>query len=98
MPYAEVDGDDLLLHCHIQPKAARSEITGLHGGRLKIRISAPPSDGKANAELLAFIARRLGVPKSRVALLRGASSRQKTLKITGCNELPPDFPPPTEMV
>ncbi|MFX8899343.1 DUF167 family protein, partial [Acinetobacter baumannii] len=60
------DGEDLLLDCHLQPKASRDEFAGLHGERLKIRLTAPPVEGKANAHLLAFLGKAFGVAKSLV--------------------------------
>jgi len=71
----------LLLSCHLQPQAARDEFAGLHGERLKIRIQAPPVDGKANARLIAFLAERFGVAKNAVSIESGASGRQKTVRI-----------------
>jgi uncharacterized protein len=56
---------------------------GEHGGRLKLKIAAPPVDNKANAHLLAWLAAQLGVPKSAVRLVRGESSRQKTVAVSG---------------
>lgn len=72
-----------LLALHIQPGAKRTEIAGLHGEALKIRLAAPPVDGKANAALIAFLADRLDLPKAAVTLESGASSRQKRVRIAG---------------
>jgi len=71
-----------MLALHIQPGAKRTEIAGLHGEALKIRLAAPPVDGKANEALLAFIATTLGVAKRSVSLESGASSRQKRVRVT----------------
>lgn len=75
-----------LLHLHIQPGAKSSEVVGLHGEALKLRLAAPPVDGKANAALLAFLAERLGVGKAALELVRGETSRQKTVKALGVKE------------
>ena len=95
MSYFRWDGADLLLDCHLQPKASKDEFAGLHGERLKIRISAPPIDGRANAQLLAFIAKAFGVAKSQVSLDSGDSSRQKRVRIQAPRQLPelPDLAP-----
>lgn len=68
---------------HVVPRAARSEVIGLHGGRLKVSLAAPPADGKANRELTELFARLSGRPRSAVTLVRGARSRQKTVAIEG---------------
>jgi hypothetical protein len=77
--------DALVLMLHVQPSAKRTEIAFAHGegmqARLKIRLAAPPIDGKANAELLRFLAEVFGVPLRQVALVRGERSRQKTVRI-----------------
>lgn len=75
------DGADLLLSCHLQPGASRSEFAGTHGDRLKIRIAAPPIDGKANAQLIAFLADAFAVAKQQVTIERGESGRQKSVRI-----------------
>lgn len=79
------DGGDLVLALHVQPGAKRTGVAGTHGEgtglRLKLRLAAPPIDGKANAELLRFLAASFGVPQRNVALLRGEASRQKTVRI-----------------
>ena len=69
------------LTLHIQPGAKKTEVAGLHGDALKIRLAAPPVDGKANAALLAFVAERLGIAKSSVSLKSGQTSRRKVLEV-----------------
>ncbi|MDD5295568.1 MAG: DUF167 domain-containing protein [Rhodocyclaceae bacterium] len=71
------------LSLHIQPGASRTQSAGLHGEALKLRLAAPPVDGKANTCLVAFLAEFLGCPKSTVELVSGASSRQKRVRIAG---------------
>ncbi len=68
---------------HVQPGARRSEVTGVHGGRLKIRIAAPALDGRANDALVAFVAYALGISKARVAVVGGERSRAKLLAVSG---------------
>ena len=69
---------------HITPNASRSEITGRsEDGRFRIRIQAPPIEGAANKKLIAFIAKRVGVSKSGVRIIRGEKSRDKVLEIDG---------------
>ena len=71
----------IVLTLHVQPGARRTEVAGVHGNALKIRLAAPPVDGKANAELLRFLADAFGVPQRQVTLLRGEASRQKMVRI-----------------
>jgi uncharacterized protein (TIGR00251 family) len=75
------------LTLHVQPGARKTEIVGLYGDALKIRLAAPPVDGKANAALIEFVADRLSLPKSAVRLASGQTSRRKTLEIDAA---PPD--------
>jgi len=86
------DGADLVLALHVQPGAKKSEVVGARGEgiatRLVVRIKAPPVDGKANAELVRFLAGAFGVPLRAVTLLRGESSRQKTVRIARPGERP----------
>jgi uncharacterized protein (TIGR00251 family) len=77
------DGDAVVLSLHIQPGAKRTETAGLHGDALKIRLAAPPVDGKANDALIAFLAKTLGVPKARVELVSGQTSRAKRVRVLG---------------
>lgn len=82
----ESDGKTTLT-LHVQPGAKRTEVAGLHGGALKIRLAAPPVDGKANAALVGFIAAQLGIAKSAVCVKSGLTSRRKTLEVVAA---PPD--------
>ncbi|WP_172148714.1 DUF167 domain-containing protein [Pseudomonas tumuqii] len=88
MSFYRWDGEDLILDCHLQPKASSDEFAGLHGERLKIRLTAPPVDGKANARLLAFLADAFAVSKSQVSLESGQQSRQKRVRIKQPRQLP----------
>ncbi len=81
MPWLREDGDGVVLSLHIQPGAKRSETAGLHGEALKIRLAAPPVDGRANDALIAFLAKALGVPKASVSLVAGQSSRAKRVRV-----------------
>lgn len=71
--------DGTLLKLRVNPGAKKSEIMGEAGGRLRIRLQAPPVEGKANRALVRFIARVLGMKKNRVALVSGEKSREKTV-------------------
>lgn len=73
----------ITLTLHIQPGAKKTEFAGLHGDALKIRLAAPPVDGKANEALIKFVAETLKLPKSAVNLKSGQTSRRKVLEIQG---------------
>ncbi len=83
MSWLRTDGDGVILSLHIQPGAKKSEVVGLHDDALKIRLAAPPVDGKANAALIAFIAAKVGVGKTAVDLISGETSRSKRIRIAG---------------
>ena len=68
---------------HVVPRARATEVAGTHGDAVKVRVAAPPVDGAANAELVRFIARRLGVPVGRVTIAAGASGRRKVVAVEG---------------
>lgn len=77
------NGEILSLTLHVQPGAKRSEIAGLHGEALKIRLAAPPVEGRANEALLKFIAGLFGVPLRNTELKQGGQSRHKVVAVTG---------------
>lgn len=86
------DGDDLILSCHLQPKASKDEISGLHGDSVKIRITAPPIEGRANTHLIRFLAKTFGVPKRAVRIISGELGRQKRVRIEHPTQLPASVP------
>jgi uncharacterized protein (TIGR00251 family) len=69
------------LSVRVQPGASRTEVVGEYGDQLRVRLAAPPVDGKANAALEKYVARELGLPRAAVAVLRGHGSRSKVLRI-----------------
>ncbi|MEF2524330.1 DUF167 family protein YggU [Vibrio mimicus] len=85
------EGDDLLLRLYIQPKASRDSIVGLHGEELKVAITAPPIDGKANAHLSKFLAKQCKVAKGSVVIEKGELGRHKQVRIQQPNQIPPEI-------
>jgi len=67
----------------VVPRASKDEIVGIHGDALKVRLTAPPVEGRANKALIVFLAKRLGVRKSQVEIVAGATSRRKMIRIIG---------------
>ena len=87
------EGETLILSVRVQPKASSDEIVGpcedaLGGESLKVRITAPPVDGKANAHLVKFLAKIFAVAKSRVSVVAGDNGRQKRVQIVRPTRLP----------
>lgn len=87
MPFLRRDKHgDVLVDVHVMPNASRTGIDGLHGEAgnvaLKIRLKAPPVDGKANDELVKWLAAQLGIPRHAIDVARGKTSRKKQLKVT----------------
>ena len=78
---AAVKDGALVLELHVQPGASRTEIAGMHGDRLKIRLAARAVDGRANAALVEFLAGEYGVPRANVSIEAGLKSRQKRVAI-----------------
>lgn len=72
-----------ILSVRVHPGAKRNAITGTHADALKISLTTPPTDGRANAALIAFLAELLDVPRGSIDLITGATNRSKTLRITG---------------
>lgn len=70
-----------LLHVKVQPRSSRCAIEGVEGDLLKVKLTAPPADGEANEQLINLISKELGVPKSNIRIIRGETSRNKTLEI-----------------
>jgi len=73
--------DSIHFELKATPGASRTEIASVQDGAMRVRVAAAPEDGKANAELRAFLAKAIGCPKSAVELLRGEKSRTKTFSV-----------------
>ena len=78
----------LLLNCRIQPRAGKDGFAEVLGEQIKIRISAPPTDGKANTHLIKFLAGEFAVPQKNISIIKGESSRQKQIRICHPGRLP----------
>jgi uncharacterized protein (TIGR00251 family) len=74
------------LPIRVQPRASRDEVIGVRDGRLVVRVTAPPVDGKANAAVCALLAKAAGVPKRRVAIVHGEGARDKLVRIDGVGD------------
>lgn len=84
-PIQSVDGG-VRVHVHAQPGAKRTEVVGIYGDAIKIRVQAPPVEGRANEELVRFLAEAVGVSRSQVTLTRGDTNRSKSFLISGASE------------
>jgi len=79
------DGN-LLLSLYVQPRSSRNELAGLHGDALKLRLTTPPVDGKANKAVISFLAKQLKIPKSAIRIRSGLQNRSKKLLLSGLDE------------
>ena len=80
-PFLDRGERRLLLHLHVVPGASKTELAGLHGDRLKIRVKAPPAEGAANRELVRFLGDLLNTAPTALEIVRGAGERRKTLSL-----------------
>ena len=76
-------GDGVIVHVHVQPRAGRSEVVGRHGAALKVKVTAPPVDGRANTATAHVLAAALRVAPARVVLASGSQSRIKRFRVAG---------------
>jgi len=76
-------GEGTSLEVWVQPRAALDGVAGMRSDALKVKIAAPPVDGEANDALIRYLSKRLGIPRSRIVILRGHSGRRKTLLLQG---------------
>jgi len=83
MAVIEATDHGVLLRVRVQPRARTERLEGVHGEHLRLRLTAPPVDGAANAACIAFLAKALGVTRSRVQIRSGVKSRDKLIHIVG---------------
>jgi uncharacterized protein (TIGR00251 family) len=81
--FANDVADGCTLAVRVHPGSRKNGVTGVHDDALKIALTAPPVDGKANEALIAFLAEALRLPRARIAIVAGIASRTKTVRITG---------------
>lgn len=90
-PAGRRDGTDVVLQLRIQPRAASNEFAGLFGERLRVRLRAPPVDGRANTALINYLSKVFSVPRSRVVIEQGLSCRDKRIRIRDVGQIPPEL-------
>jgi len=73
----------IVVRLHVQPRARRCEVAGVHDGALKVKVTAPPVEDAANRAVIEFLSKSLDVPKSSLQILAGGKSRDKVLQISG---------------
>ncbi len=88
MKVAWFEESDLHLRLYIQPKASRDSIVGIHGDELKIAITAPPVDGKANSHLTKFLSKQFKVAKSNIVIEKGELGRHKQIQVISPSQIP----------
>jgi len=88
------EGPDLLLKLKLQPKSSRDAFAGLQNDRLRVRITAPPIDGKANSHLRVWLAGQFGVSKSSVTIESGLTSQLKRVRVKAPERFPDIIEPP----
>lgn len=91
--FFEWQNASLIIRLKVQPKASKDEFCDVMGDSLKVRITAPPVDGKANQHLIKFLAGQFNVSKSQIELLSGETSREKRFKVSNPKQIPDVFLP-----
>lgn len=80
---SDIEMKETLVKVYLQPRSSKNEIGGLYRDGIKVKVTAPPIEGKANEALIRFLASEFGIPSSHIEILKGHRSREKTLKILG---------------
>lgn len=79
-------GESCTIKVRVQPKSSRNQVDGFQDGALRVRVTAAPTEGQANAAVIAILAKTLGVSKSRLEIIRGYSSRDKVVSVDTLTE------------
>lgn len=89
--YYTWEGDTLVFNIFLQPRASRNSLVGLHDNAIKIALTAPPVDGKANKQLIYFLSSLFGVKKSDIDIISGEHSRRKRISVCKPSQFPANF-------
>ncbi len=76
----------IIIDVKVEPRASRTEVVGLHGDALKVKLTSPPVEGRANRQLIEILSKYFGLKKRQIELVGGSTSRMKTVLITGIEE------------
>jgi len=79
--FIRADSDGVLFKVWVQPRASKNQVVGQYEDCLKVKLTAPPVEGAANKECIAFLAKQLGVPKSRIQIVSGQTGRKKMIRV-----------------
>ncbi len=79
---------ETIVKVYLQPKSSRNEVVGPYRDGIKVKVTAPPVEGKANEALVRFLAKELGVAPSDIEIIKGHHSREKMLKVSGISRVP----------
>ena len=86
LPFVQIEKQgSVLVELHVVPNAKSTEACGLHAGALRVRLNAPPVDGKANAAVVLWLSQQLGIARASISLIRGQTSRRKTVRIAAAD-------------
>lgn len=88
MSHFEWQGEDLILRIRVQPRSSQEGFAEVLGEQIKLRVNAPPVDGKANAQVIRYLAKSFGVPKAQITILSGETGRDKRIRISNPRSLP----------
>lgn len=82
----QLSDEGLRIEVKVQPRSSRNQISGVHDGALKVKLTAPPVEGEANQALINFFARLLKIPRKNIVLIRGETARTKLIEIRGLSK------------
>lgn len=85
MPWLNENKGLITISVYAVPGSSKSEIAGIYNGSIKIKLKAPPTNGKANKELISFLSKKLNIPKAAVSIVSGSRQKRKVLSLLGCN-------------
>ena len=72
-----------IIRVRVLPRTSKNQIVGMDGGVFKVKLTAPPVEGKANKALVSFLAKKLGLPKRDIEIVSGEHSREKSIRVSG---------------